>query len=103
MGRVVVTPLRFMPSDKLSQSLWWLTTKSLLMNKANRKSRISLSSLIVPCLLLTQETNPRSLEVPEPEQDTRSLTVKLHIFISAVFIPSMFHLGKFLTVIKLHV
>merc|ERR1711955_176166 len=70
--------------------------RSLLMNRASKRSRISLSSLTVPCLLLTQEeTNPRSLEVPEPEPDTRSPTVKLYISISAVFIPSMFHLGNF--------
>merc|ERR1719336_2637963 len=77
--RVVATLPRSMQSDKLYPSLLLHTTRNMLTNKANRRSRISLSNSIDPCSsLIQEETNPRSLEVPEPEQDTRSHTVKLY-------------------------
>merc|ERR1711884_702443 len=75
--RVVDTCPRCTPSDRPSLSPWSPTTRSLLTSRASRRSRTSSSSLIGPCWSLTRgETSPRSLEVPEPEQDTRSLTVK---------------------------
>merc|ERR1711982_285835 len=55
------------PSDRLSPSPWWPTTRSTLMSRASRRSRTSLSSTTAPCWSLTPGgTSPRSLEVPEP-------------------------------------
>merc|ERR1711879_358980 len=68
----------------LSKS-WSPTTRSTWMSRASRRSRTSSSSTTAPCWSLTPGgTNPRSLEVPEPEQDTRSLTVKFVFSLRAV-------------------
>merc|ERR1712203_2690 len=84
------------PSGRLSPSLWSPTTRSTSTSRASRRSRTSSSSSTVPCWWLIPEgTSPRSLEVPEPEPDTRSLTVKL---IFAVATAPCQHLGQTLTV-----
>merc|ERR1712096_41455 len=86
--RVADTPARSTLSDRLCLSLWLLTTRSMSTSRASKRSRTSWSSLTAPCLSLTPGgMNPRSLEVPEPEQDSRSLTVKL--FIAAILYLAM--------------
>merc|ERR1719278_598880 len=57
--------------------VWSHTTKSMLMNSQSRKSKICSSLMTEPSLsLIHAERNPRNSVVQEPEQDTKSLTVK---------------------------
>merc|ERR1712126_540520 len=50
---------------------------SMLMNSQSRKSKICSSLMTEPSLsLIHAERNPRNSVVQEPEQDTKSLTVK---------------------------
>merc|ERR1711954_137857 len=62
---------------RLLPVVWSHTTKSMLMNSQSRKSKICSSLMTEPSLsLIHAERNPRNSVVQEPEQDTKSLTVK---------------------------